>query len=132
MRRRFQFGSFRVTVTNIDFEPAPWDNRGDNRDTYRDTYRVTVSREGIRHTCRAWGSIANAGHEDDHKAMGAMVVDELASAFCDPDEFWETAISDKRPSREQSKQVEQIIDKAAEFGEPLIAAAEELREKELT
>lgn len=127
MRRRFQFGGFRVTVTNIEFEPAPWHSCS----KYRDTYRVTVSRNGIRYTCRAWGSIVNAGQEDDHKAMGAMVLDELASAYCDPDEFWSMAIGDKRPSREQTRQIESIIGKAAEFGEPLLAAAEDLREKEL-
>lgn len=127
MRRRFQFGDFRVTVTNIDFEPALFDNRGD----YRDTYRVTVSRKGVRYTCKAWDSIANAGKEDDHKAMGAMVLDELASAYCDSNEFWSMAIGDKRPSRERYQQIEHIINKAAEFGEPLIAAVEDLREKEV-
>ena len=127
MRRRFNWFGFRVTVTNVDFQPATWDADG----SYRDTYRVTVSREGTRYTCLAWGSTANAGREDDHQAMGAMVVDELASAYCDPDEFWELAIGENRPSRERTVEIQKIIDKAQEFGEPLIEAADKLREREV-
>ena len=63
--------------------------------------------------------------------MGAMVIDELCSAYCDPEEFYKMAVGDTFPSLDRTKQIHGIIDKAAEFGGALIPTTDALRERQL-
>ncbi len=136
-KRRFNWPPFTITVTNDGESVPPW--RDKDTDRYAGVgcprYKVSVSAGQFgRYHCKAWGSVNDAreGHADKHQDMAAMVVDELASAYCDPDEFWETATHDAgRISRERFRELDHLLDAAAKFGDLLLNVAEELREKEL-
>lgn len=128
--KRYKWGDFRVTVRNSGEGVPPWSDR--DEPTYR--YAITVAdNAGHVYRCKAWGSIYDMerGNDQEHKRMGAMVLDELASAYYDPDEFWAMAIGEERPSRERVREVEALLDAAKAFGKSLVDASDILRHREL-
>lgn len=127
--QRFTFGPVKASVTFIGYTCPDWCGQYN-----RPTYHVSISHASSRYTCNAWGSIADIeeGREDRHECMAAMVIDELHSASCDPDEFWSLAVGDKCPSRERAAQIEKIILAAPRFGSCLSDAVDIIRERGLS
>lgn len=129
--RQFEWGELKVTVTNIPDCAATFDAEGA---PYRPCYLVTVTRgmgpDETFYSCRAWGSLHDAatGNRRRHTHMGAMVLDELTSAYYDLEEFVILAA----PKRlNHLRRLVRLIEAAQAFGEPLAAANEALREEGL-
>lgn len=135
--RRFKWAGFDVYVRAAGETVPGFDPDGQ----HRHRYRVSVCRDGERYKTYAWASIrdyeAGSREPETYRAMGAMVLDELASAYCDPDEFMELVLGpegDRGTAAEvvaRVRQADGIIAQAKRFGPALLEASEELREKEL-
>jgi len=125
----FDWQGFHVQVMQAGHTAPSW---GDGEP--RPRYAVTVTKDGVIYQTHAWGSLhdMDEGHYDRYSEMAAMVLDELASAYCDPDEFFNLAVGeDGRMPRERAKQLEAIIEQAQAVGEPLVDVANWLRDEGL-
>ena len=126
----FKFGEMSCTVENEGPRPQPWD-RGET--AYQ--YRVTVRHGHVRYTSPAWGSIADYRRgKKDPRSMAAMVLDELLSAACDPNEFVQMVMGEEtgRKALALGKRAERTVRTAKKFPlATLEAAVEEAREEGL-
>jgi len=131
--KSYTFGPINVTVTNVGRGRPPWD---DDPSIGHEEYDVVVDRGG-RHQYRtkAWGSRAEyKEHRLDHGGIGALVVEELASANADPDEYVEMVMGDAtgRDALKRGQSAEKTVAAALDFGsEALEAAMDDIREKGL-
>lgn len=127
----FRYGEIEARVEDVGEGSSPHSETGE--DVYE--YRVTVrGPSGGRYTTRAWGSI-NDFHRGrhDHAGMASMVVEELASAASDPDEFVDMVIGEERGRRalERGKEAEKVVAAARRVGhDALFRASDFIRGQE--
>lgn len=142
--KTFEWSRIKVTVTSMGSNRPPWDISGKN--VVR--YEVKIEAGSVSYATSAWGTInehqkyaQNVRHQSqmkadellDHKGIAAMVVDELASALADPDEFLEMVVGDKKGTKalDALRNGERTILAAAKFGSSITEAAEQIREEGL-
>jgi hypothetical protein len=124
--RRFRYGPIEARVEDVGEGVPPW-RETVGRPVHR--YRVTVKGPGGTHTTSAWGSLTEyETGEFDHSGIAEMVVDELASAAADPDEFIDIVIGEERGRRalERGKDAEKVVAAARRIGHDALFRAQEM------
>ena len=127
---RYRFGQTTVTVKDDGEAAPPWSKQGER--VFR--YKVTVNAYGVKWTTPAYDSIHNYQKGvREREFIAAMVVDELASAYADPDEMYNMVLEGRtgREAYEAGKDVEKLINTAQRMGQMILQAAEIAREKGL-
>lgn len=129
----FEYGPIQVDVEYSGEGAAPWGTKGETRHEYK----VTARDGNTSHSSGAWGSIRDyeerdPEEEDLMRGMARLVIDDLSSAYFDPDEFIDMVVGELtgREALERGKEAEKIVEAAAKFGDVLEAAAEAARAEE--
>lgn len=144
----FEWKLIKVEVRNVGPDFPPWSKLKDPSMRYE--VKVRLGGDVVIYQTSAWGSVvecakyteylkrntgAYKGAEErlDHKAIGAMVVDELASAMNDPDEFLCMLVEGKKGIEQLNalRNGERVILGAMRFGHAIVEAAEQVREEGL-
>jgi hypothetical protein len=118
--RRFRYGSLRVTVADAGEGVPPWRHEhGAEPVVYE--YKVTVrAPNGATYEGPAWGSRHDYGQgKRQYRDLAQMMVNDLASAVTDPDEWFTIVIGDAkgREAYERGKTAESVLEAARAMGE---------------
>ena len=123
-RTVIQLDELTVTSETVGIGSAPW-GEGESRHEYR----VLVEAPEGSYETRAWGSIAAYAEADyDAEGIGYMVLDELASAANDPDEFFSMA-TEGEGGRERAVAILAVIEKAEQLASALERNEEAIDER---
>lgn len=116
-----------ATVSDPVAGKQPWGGR----DAFE--YTVTVTAGAHRFTEEAWGSQHDYEQGvQDHDGIGWMILREVYSAYCDPDEFFSMATDDGdgKSSLEKARGVLSFIDFAEKAGPIIEPYADQIEEND--
>ncbi len=131
-QRTMNIGNITVVVKHVGEGAPAWDRQGDPHFEYE----VTVKGPGgARYKSKAWGSSHDYEQNKlDWMGMAEAVLNDLYSAYTDPDEFFTIVIGEAegREAYERGKDAEKVVKAAQKFGQSIVPAYESVREAEET